>query len=389
MPRSPLHRLGRKVWQTLAYAVWRIYRMVTGPGRIPADVREILLLPVGGIGNVVLVTPLIDTLRQRYPGARITVVLRSRGGAEILRAFPDMRVYEFDFAGGAAVRRFVRDQRLPRYDLAFNCETFYGALLAALCRTRCLVSFTYSFGVTAHSDFLCRRARPIDTRQDEVRQYLDLLHLLGDVPPGPPPAPRLVLLPEDERYAADLLREVPEERMRIGLHIGSLPQVPEKRWAPERFAEVAAALAREYGAVILLFGERGEEETRNRFLTALGRSVVLLDLVGRCSVRQTTAAMRRCALFVGNDSGPMHLAAAVGTPVVAVFGPTDPRKNAPWGDPAHHVVVREDLPCSPCYRPYSGRVVCTNPLHLECLDRITVERVLQAARGILESIPKP
>jgi heptosyltransferase-2 len=385
MSPHPIRRFGRKLWQTPLYVLWKADRLLAGAGPVPTDVREILLLPVGGIGNVVLVTPLIDALRHFYPDARITVVLRSRGGAEILRAFPDTRVYEFDFAGGAAVRRFVRNHRLPRFDLAFNCETFYGALLAALCRTRCLVSFTYSFGVTAHSDFLCRRARPIDIRKDEVRQYFDLIHLLRDDLSTLPSDPRLVLLPEDEQRAADLLGEAPEDRMRVGLHIGSLPQVPEKRWAPERFAEVATALAGEYGVVILLFGERGEEETRNRFLAALGRSVTLLDLVGRCSVRQTAAAMQHCALFLGNDSGPMHLAVAVGTPVVAVFGPTDPRKNAPWGDPAHHVVVREDLPCSPCYRPYSGRIVCTNPVFLECLERITVERVPGAARGILEA----
>jgi len=385
MSQSHLARFGRKLWQTPLYALWKGYRILAGSGEVPTDVHEILLLPVGGIGNVVLITPLIEVLRAAYPGARFTVVLRSRGGAEVLRTFPDLTVHEFDFAGPAAVGRFVQEHHLPRFDLAFNLETFLGALLAALSRTRCLVSFTYSFGVTAHSDFLCCRTRPIDIRKDEVRQYLDLFRLVRDDVPEPPPAPRLILSPKDEQYAAEVLDEAPEGSMRIGLHIGSLPQVTEKRWAAERFAEVATALAGACGALIVLLGSRGEEETRDRFRAALGAGVPLIDLIGRCSVRQTAAVLHRCTLFIGNDSGPMHLAAAVGTPVVAVFGPTDPRKNAPWGDQAHHVVVREDLPCSPCYKPYSGRVVCTNPVHLECLERVTAGRVLQAARSILDA----
>jgi 3-deoxy-D-manno-octulosonic-acid transferase/heptosyltransferase-1 len=101
-----------------------------------------------------------------------------------------------------------------------------------------------------------------------------------------------------------------------------------------------------------------------------------VNLAGKTDLAQLTEVYRRCAVVITNDSGPMHLAAAVGTPVVAVFGPTDPALTGPYGK--RHVVLRSGIPCSPCMKPY-----CTHATRMECMKLVTVEQVLAAAQRFL------
>ena len=98
-----------------------------------------------------------------------------------------------------------------------------------------------------------------------------------------------------------------------------------------------------------------------------------LNLAGKTDLAQLAELYRRCALLITNDSGPMHIAAAVGTPVVAIFGPTDPALTGPYGK--QHVVLRAGIPCSPCLKPY-----CTHTPRMECMSLVTVEQVLAAVK---------
>ena len=99
------------------------------------------------------------------------------------------------------------------------------------------------------------------------------------------------------------------------------------------------------------------------------------NLAGQTDLFQLAELYRRCDVVISNDSGPMHLAAAVGTPVVAIFGPTDPALTGPYGD--GHVVLRARIPCSPCFKDY-----CINRVHMECMNLVTVEQVLKADRKL-------
>jgi ADP-heptose:LPS heptosyltransferase len=380
-------KLLRKVWQTFFYGCWILLRPLLARRPPPVSARHILLLPVGGIGNVILFTPVVSLLRKRYPEARIVVVLRSRGGAEVLRGFPNSDVLEFNFGSMWETIRFVRRHRLPRFDLAVNCETFYGAFLAALCRSRHIVSFTYSFGVTAQSDFLAHRSRNVDHAKHEVLQYFDLYRLIHPTTDRLDEGTFVQIGEEAARFARGRLAKCKEKGgFLVGMHVGSLPEVPEKRWPVERFAELATRLWRSDGAAVLLVGGKGEEPVVSRFRAAIARDVPLLDFAGKTSLKETGALIRECNLFVSNDSGPMHIAAAVGTPTVGIFGPTNPLKNRPWTRETPSEVVRLELACSPCYRAFSGFVRCTNRIHLECLEGISVDRVYAAARSLLPGV---
>ena len=379
-----MKKLYRKIWQTALYGFWKIYRFLFSQKRFPKTVNRILFMPIGGIGNVVLFTPIIAEIRKQFPQAAFTFIMRSRGGAEVIRGYPRSEVYEFDFKNMHNVRRFVRRHRLPRFDLAFNWETFYGAYLAFKCRTRFLVSFTYSFGITAQSDFLCARTCNVDHSKHEIEQNLDLVRVIMQDFTTDDLKPFVMYTGEQIEFASKQLEVFEGDSVLICMHLGSLPRMPEKRWPLERFAELVKRLIGSMDAHILILGSASERRIVNRFMEHIGSDANVLNLVGRTKLKQSAALIQRCDLFIGNDSGPMHIAAAVGTPVIGIFGPTNPVKNRPWGTYSDAVVVRHPLPCSPCYVAFSGNVDCTNPNRLECMTSIGVDEVFEAVKSMLE-----
>jgi ADP-heptose:LPS heptosyltransferase len=153
-----------------------------------------------------------------------------------------------------------------------------------------------------------------------------------------------------------------------------------KQWDPDRFAELAARLARSCGATIVLTGSAADRPLVEPVVRAVPAGHVL-DLAGALDLPELAALLERLDLFVTGDTGPMHLAAAVGTPVVAVFGPSDPARYAP-ADPMHRI-VRLDLPCSPCNRIRLPPARCAGHIP-DCLAGIDVERVFRAAAESLE-----
>jgi len=140
-----------------------------------------------------------------------------------------------------------------------------------------------------------------------------------------------------------------------------------KLWGHDRFAELIRRLP---SARVVLTGSAAERESIDKI--AQGRR----NLAGQTDLFQLAELYRRCQVVIANDSGPMHLAAAVGTPVVAIFGPTDPALTGPYG--GQHVVLRAGIPCSPCFKDS-----CANNVPMECMKRVTVEQVLEAAKAFL------
>jgi heptosyltransferase I len=140
-----------------------------------------------------------------------------------------------------------------------------------------------------------------------------------------------------------------------------------KLWGSDKFAQLIQRLPRER---VVLTGSAGEREEIGKIAQGCR------NLAGETDLFQLAELYRRCAVVITNDSGPMHVAAAVGTPVVGIFGPTDPSLTGPYGK--EHVIFRADIPCSPCFRDH-----CTNKVHMECMKLITVDQVLAGAKAFL------
>ena len=213
-------------------------------------------------------------------------------------------------------------------------------------------------------------AAPYPHDQPEVLRNLGLAALLGCPDCGT--ALEFPLLSEDHAEADALLEPFAGDgRPLIGIHAGARP--PARRWPPARFAAVADNLARRHDAHIILIGGPGEEET----VTAVAErmSARALNLAGRTSLGGLAALLARLSLFIGNDSGPAHLAEAVGAPTVRLFGPADVDRWAPR-DRTRHVVVRHPVACSPCE-------YWECPIDHRCLRRIAPADVTRAADGLL------
>jgi ADP-heptose:LPS heptosyltransferase len=205
---------------------------------------------------------------------------------------------------------------------------------------------------------------PPDVKAHTVETTLALLKALGLRTEEAPPL-RYESHPEEEAWIRDNLKV----QRYVVIHPASL--MATKRWAPERFAEVAGALS-EQGLEIVLTCGPGEEEVVGDVTKSFSKAKIVLGL----SIPALAELIRGAALYIGNDSGPMHLAAAVGTPTVAVWGSSDSRRWRPWG--VEHRVVQNPFECNPC--PGYRCLVASSPL---CIESVTVDQVAAAAQELL------
>lgn len=189
----------------------------------------------------------------------------------------------------------------------------------------------------------------------------------------------VALTDKDHAFARRFLMEHKVRRPLIGIAPGGARNpgqtMDSRRWLPERYRELAQRLAAEHHVV--LFGGPGDEELEGVIAGGEGAKNIH-SLIGKCSLKGSVAAMSKCDVVVANDSGPMHMAAASGTRVLSLFGPTDPRRKAPMGD-RHEYIWKENVPCAPCelfgYFPQ-----CTD---LKCMEAISVDEVEKTVRRML------
>ncbi len=206
----------------------------------------------------------------------------------------------------------------------------------------------------------------------QAEYYMELISKLGYK--SDPPKLFLPLTQEEKNKASELLRslKVDSKLPVVILHPGA-SYGPSKRWPAERFAELGSLLQDRNEATVLITGSADEKELADAISSAMkNRSI---NLSGRTSLRMLAALMDQANLFATNDSGPMHMANALRTPVVAVFGPTDPSATGPYQEPA--AVIKKDVPCWPCsYRD------C--PFDHRCMMKISVEEVYEACQRFIQ-----
>jgi heptosyltransferase-2 len=346
--------------------------MVSYPWGQPSGV---LVRAVNWLGDAVLTTPALGALRLACPQARITVAAQPLV-AELLRHHPDIDetlVYDKDgrHAGAFGMLRKARELRRGGYAVALLLQNAMDAALLAF-----LAGIPERMGYATDGRRLLL-SRPVPVT-DEVRSlhhaeyYLRLLAELG-VPPAP--SPRMSLRVTEEETAAMRSRlaalGVPEGKRILGINPGATFG-SAKRWFPDRFAEVAEALSEEWNAAVVLMGSVPEIPLSVEIEAAMRGKPV--NLAGRTTVRELMSLLASCAFLVTNDSGPMHIGAALGVPIAAIFGPTDWKKTAPWTKTSR--VVRVDVDCSPCHLRECNR-------GHECMLGVTAEMVVTAAKELL------
>ena len=242
---------------------------------------------------------------------------------------------------------------------------------------RARIAERWGFAANARGIMLTRRVSRPRARVHQSVYYSALVEALGFAVADA--IPRVSLRPETTLRASETLAKfgISESATAVGFAPGAA-YGHAKRWPPSRVAAVVTRLAQERGALSILVGAPGDREAGREIESALPSGVRVVNLIGRTDLRQVAGILARCAAFVSNDSGAMHLAAAVGVPVTAIFGPTDERVTAPIGN--HDVIVREVF-CRPC-------MLRDCPIDHRCMKRITSDEVFDIVAARLSAFAK-
>ncbi len=338
------------------------------------DSRRILVVKLSSIGDVVQSLPVAGALRRRFPDGYIAWAV-GPAAAEVVTGNPHLSEVLVVGGGGgdgtgvrsvpslASPMRLRRALREIGFEVTLDLQgLFKSAALAYLSGAKERIGFRSLHEAT----FLLTNRRVVADRRDvhAVESYLDFAEVMGA---DREPVEFTIAVSEEDRQRVE---ELLEGRKRL---VALIPGArwESKQWPTARFAAVADRLAEEAGLESAVIGGPTDEGLAGA-IAASARSPIL-DLTGKTTLKQAAEVFRRCRVSVGNDTGPLYVSAAMGTPTVAVFGPTDARRLGPYGEGHAKMVARVE--CAPCRNRRCRRRTC--------MEAIEPEQVVEAALGLL------
>lgn len=346
--------------------------------------QRILIIKLSSLGDIVHALPAVSALRQQFPLAHFTWLVKT-AWLSILEGNLDIdEVISSDFS----LNRWphlIRTLRGKRFDLIVDFQGLLrSGLLGLLTGAKVRVGFAQA---REGASWLYTHRVPLANQQTATWRLLDMhavdrnlaiAQYLGAQTIRP-----MVHLPqfiEDDEYIEGLLRDAGVGHQEYLIALAPWSRSLLKSWPLDRFVELAKTLMMFPGVRVVIVGGPSEKAFSNVFCTL--ESQGLINLVGKLSLRQLPVFLRRMRLIVGNDSSLIHLAAGVNVPVLAIFGPTNPRATGPY-PLGKHSVLHAELPCRPC-----GKRTCSNPKHLDCLTSLTVSAVVEEAQKIIDFTTK-
>ena len=330
--------------------------------------KKILLIRLSSLGDIVLTTPAIRAVRAHFADAYIAMLV-GKQAAEVLQENPHLdEIIPFDrlakHKDTAEMLRIIRILRERKFTLAIDLQRKF--------RTE-LLMYLSGAAERVGKGALCSVRVPEHGNKHATAHYFDLLHAVGI----PAVDQRLELfLAESERTAASQRLDA-AGATQTGLKVGVFPGAGWKlrEWMPDRFAAIGDRLVRHFNAEVLIFG--GQREAALVHTVANLMEAPAIPFAGNLQVRALAACIEKCDLFLTNDTGPMHIAAAVGTPTVSLFGPGNHIRFQPLG--GLHQTIRHAVPCNPC-KQFTD--TCKDNI---CMKKITVDEVWQSISDTLTS----
>lgn len=337
--------------------------------------KKILVIKLGAAGDVILVVPSLRMLKQRFAQSEIHVLV-DRKNAPLLAHCPYIKrcvlIDRHRLQNPSYLLRLAKRLRKSGYDISMDFQNSkWTHLLAKLSG----IPERYGFKRGLWGMLLNRPDKGINEKIEPVRHQFRLLSKAGVK--SFDDKLELWTSPEEEETIQKIFSELPEPpKIKVGMVLGASPAWPTKRWPVENFCELAAYLREAFNAGIFLIGAKEDEPLAEKFLEYIPEAV---SLVGKTSLGEMTALVEKMDLVVTGDTAPLHVAAAAKAKIIALYGPTDPKRHMPPA-PGAAVFVKH-LSCQPCY---SG--VCKNAEPLACLNKIRVEEVAQTAAKMLNRL---
>jgi len=347
--------------------------------------KSILIIKLSAIGDVVHALPFLDVLRENFPDARIDWLVEEQayqiiaGHSGLDRVIVSLRnswknrllQFKSFMSVIKEVKVFLKELRSYEYDLVID--------LQGLLKSGVLVGLTKGkrkIGMSGAREggwvFLNERPVPVDYDQHAIDRYLRVAGYLacdigswkGDIP----------VSDSDKKWVNDLLNVSGVKKWPV-VAINPMARWKTKLWDSESFAALANRITDELSCKVIFTGSNTDRNVIEDISGKMERRPI--NLAGQTSLKQLAYLFTRCAALVTTDTGPMHIAAAMGCRVVSLFGPTAPWRTGPYGQ--SHTVIRADLECSPCFKKK-----CED---MRCMKEITVDRVFEAVKDTVMSEP--
>ena len=360
----------------------------------PDRASRILVRGVNWLGDAVMTTPALLRLREHFPNAHITHFCPEKINA-LWRHHPAIDE-TMTFESGEGLFSIGRKLRAGRFDLALvlpnsprsAMEAFLARIPQRIGYARPWRNFFLTWTITSRAGAVKMHKRteaeikalianppsaraPYPAAAHQMHEYLHLVAALGANPE--PLAPKLVVTPEEVEAAKKKFGLEALMRPIFGLNPGA-EYGPAKRWPAEKFSAAAKEIQSHTNCLWLIFGGKNDATIADQ----IGKKINHQNLAGKTSLRELMALLKLCRVLLTNDTGPMHVAAALGTPVVVPFGSTSPELTGPVpADGLQHQIIQSDAPCSPCF-------LRECPIDFRCLNGISSAQVaatvLQAVR---------
>ena len=364
---------------------------ISGYDRSRPPVARILVRGANWLGDTVMTLPALSLLRQSFDGAEISIITPP-GNSRLLAStgYVD-KIIEYHRKERGIIEFLALRKRLSgeRFELSVLFQNaFEAALLVFLAGIPHRIGFA-----TQHRRYLLTHPvspRPPDQVRHQVFDYIDLVNVarseMGSSTTGAerqtsfaPPMPVLRAGDAAGKAAIDLLHDsAPESEPRAGRPIVALnpgaTNSDAKCWPEMRYAQLAEQLASEFDAHVILIGGQAERDLADRIKSG-ARAARITNLTGKTDIESLIGLLSRTDLLIGNDTGPAHVSAALGRPTLTIFGPTNEFETAPLG-PATKIIRAENIECARC-------MFRTCPIDHRCMERVSVEEVIEFARPFL------
>lgn len=340
------------------------------------DYGNILIIKLSAIGDVIHALPVSRAIKQASSGSRITWIVE-KAAYPLLTNNPDIdEIILFDKPKFKSISGIVRNSptlmkelRSRRFDLALDLQGL--AKSAAIAWMSGAPKKLGYCNMREGSGLISKPVHGPNRDGHVVERYLDVARAIGCKVDKPEWVINTTV--EEEKAAEAVLRNVGLDIDSKYIVIAPGTNWESKCWPPEFFSQLADRISQETALPIVIIGAAKDrklaEEIQSRSRARM------CDITGQTSLRELAFILRKSRLFIGGDTGPMHLAVAMGTPVVALFGPTDPKRNGPYG--SKNIVVTSHLPCAPCFKKSCATAECMRSISPEMVFAAVLKRMEQ------------
>ena len=363
----------------LVITLYRIFKKEVKNITMGSKVRKILFIKFWGIGSIILSEPALRWLRKIYPAAEIHYLTLTQNKA-LFDLIPWVkRVYVLPFVNPLSFLLksvfLIKKLQKEKYDVIFDGEFFVyiSALFARLAAGNRVIGFARDKGMKKH---LLNISVPFHNDIHTCEQFLSLVQR-NPAPKGVPPRPRLYLKENGFSNTKLGFNSLPY----VVMNINASALATERRWPRQRFIHLARVLLNTYKFHLVLIGSKSEKSYVGPVKLACGHSNRVKNLTGQLNLTELAHLLKNAALFISNDSGPIHMASALNIPVVGFYGPETPERYGPLS--VKKLVFYQNLWCSPCMSVENTKTVnCIN--HLACMKKIETKHVILEVRKFID-----